>query len=243
MKDFPTKLEFVSPESINETSVAFNIRLPRVLDGISGFYEVYYTNGLHGHPDPSNWPKRVITPKDGKLSVSSGDEASVVLSELSPNQQYFLKIDLHVRKNDEEAILSSGIVSARTPEVETPAEPALPTTNIERLDVSLTTKEITASTAEVKWRFFSQTEKAFIDGVQLRFTELREDGEPATGVPATSPFIHRDTNFFLLENLKADTAYEVDLYLIPMPRATTEMVSERGIKIRTAQPSKGNLIS
>ena len=32
-----------------------------------------------------------------------------------------------------------------------------------------------------------------------RFLQLSGDGSPASGVPGTTPFIHRDTNFFLLQ--------------------------------------------
>ena len=33
----------------------------------------------------------------------------------------------------------------------------------------------------------------------FRFLQLSGDGSPASGVPGTTPFIHRDTNFFLLQ--------------------------------------------
>lgn len=57
-----------------------------------------------GHPDPTQWPKQVITPPNGKLSVTTADETKFVLSDLLPNKQYFLMIHVRVKKSDEEVI-------------------------------------------------------------------------------------------------------------------------------------------
>ena len=60
---------------------------------------------LHrGHPDPENWPSTTITPKNGLFSVDSNDQTTFTLSQLFPNQQYFLKVELHVRDADEEKV-------------------------------------------------------------------------------------------------------------------------------------------
>ena len=99
--DLPEKLDEVETEQVNSTALAFNVRLPKLLDGMPGFYEVLYSSGLQGHPDPNQWPKRIITPPGGKLVVSEEDEARVVFSELLPNQQYFLKVLVHVRQDDD----------------------------------------------------------------------------------------------------------------------------------------------
>jgi hypothetical protein len=36
----------VHSEALNETSVQFTIRIPREMDGMKGYYEVFYTSGL-----------------------------------------------------------------------------------------------------------------------------------------------------------------------------------------------------
>ena len=46
-------------------------------------------------------------------------------------------------------------------------------------------------------------------------------------VPETSPFIHRDTNYFVFEGLQPETIYEVELDIIPVPGATKELYSGR----------------
>ena len=71
-----------------------------------------------------------------------------------------------------------------------------------------------------------------------RFLELR-NGTVASGVPRTTPFIHRDTNFFLLEDLDPATEYQVDVYLIPVPRAKVEMVSDSVVTFSTLPPKLG----
>ena len=73
-----------------------------------------------------------------------------------------------------------------------------------------------------------------------RYVEL-EDGKAASGVPGTTPFIHRDTNFFLLEDLKPDTEYSVDVYLIPVPFAEQELASDDVLTFRTKGRLRGKL--
>lgn len=104
------------------------------------------------------------------------------------------------------------------------------------IDVDLSANDITDMSAFIGWRFFSAKEKQYIDGVQLRFTEMKQNGDLASGVPATSPFIHRDTNFFQLASLKADTEYSVDLYLIPVPNSRVELFSSQPVTFRTKAP-------
>eukprot|EP00095_Tigriopus_kingsejongensis_P003970 maker-scaffold310_size212938-snap-gene-0.12 protein:Tk03970 transcript:maker-scaffold310_size212938-snap-gene-0.12-mRNA-1 annotation:"epidermal cell surface receptor" len=234
LADLPKTLDSVETQELNATAIQFNIKVPRILDGMSGFYEVYYSSGFHGHPDASQWPRRIITPPQGKLSVSENEIANLILTELLPETQYFLKVDIHVRKEDEpgEIIISSDIKSAKT----LPIKIELVETTIIPLDVGLNTKDITAESTFVSWRIFTSEEKQYIDGVQIRYVVLNGDGSPGSGVPGTSPFIHRDTNFFTLEDLKADTEYQIDLYVIPIPKAEREYFSKWSQKFRTEQP-------
>ena len=69
-----------------------------------------------------------------------------------------------------------------------------------------------------------------------------QDGRAASGVPGTTPFIHRDTNFFLLEDLTSDTEYRVDVYLIPVPLAEKELASDDILTFRTKAKLRGKII-
>ena len=59
-------------------------------------------------------------------------------------------------------------------------------------------------------------------------------------MPGTTPFIHRDTNFFLLEDLRPDTEYRVDVYLIPVPLAEKELASDDVLTFRTKAKIPGS---
>ena len=89
----------------------------------------------------------------------------------------------------------------------------------------------------------SQLSKSFpsIDGVQIRFTNLIDGSTQAAGVPGTTPFIHRDTNFFLLPDLNPDTEYQVDLYLIPVPKSKIELTSDTVLTFKTMAPEEGRV--
>ena len=73
-----------------------------------------------GHPDPNQWPSRAVLPEGGTISVNSEGKSKLVLAELLPNQQYFLKVELHlmVEGSREESVIASDVVSARTSAVE-----------------------------------------------------------------------------------------------------------------------------
>merc|ERR1711988_761183 len=87
--------------------------------------------------------------------------------------------------------------------------------------------------AKVTWRHFDVVEeKPYIDGVQLRYVILKGN-IPVSIVPETSPFIHRDTNYYVFENLKPDTEYEVELDLIPVPGARKELWSGKRLTFTT----------
>ena len=46
IEDLPRKLSTVTIDAMNETSVEVRIRVPKIVDGRSGFYKVFYTAGL-----------------------------------------------------------------------------------------------------------------------------------------------------------------------------------------------------
>ena len=59
------------------------------------------------------------------------------------------------------------------------------------------------------------------------------------GVPRTTPFIHRDTTFYMLSNLDPDSQYEVDVYLIPVPDSKIELISNTTLTFKTLPPVQG----
>ena len=233
MEALPDHLNEVSIEPLNATAVKIQLKLPKDLDGRSGYFKVNFVSGLGGHQDPNNWPSQDIEPKNGLFE----ENTSIVLSGLLPNKQFFLKTTILVRESDGYKSIDTDIASGHTPQIAV-TDPKLP--KIKRIDIELTVKDVKSTSALANWRFFSTEEKQYIDGVQIRFSQL-QNGIPTSGVPRTTPFIHRDTNFFLIEDLSPDTEYQIDVYLIPVPRAKVEMVSDSVVTFSTLKPVKGKL--
>ena len=160
----------------------------------------------------------------------------MVLNDLLPNKDYFLRVALSIKEND--LLVMSDIISARTKDVENNVGSGI---EIRKIDVKLSVNQIKPESAVISWRFFSFDEKKYIDGVQIRFHTLSE-GSLTSGVPGTTPFIHRDTNFYLLNDLKPDTEYQLDLYLIPVPKSLIELTSVTVVKFKTPAPEKGKFL-
>ncbi len=113
-KDFKIQGVAIQPE--NETSLVISVGVPRILDGKEGYFEVFFTNGVQGHPDWTQWPKKIIRPPGNTFHVDADDKTTVILSELLPNQQYFLRVSLNVQEyNSEDVVVISNIVSGSTP--------------------------------------------------------------------------------------------------------------------------------
>ena len=231
------KFEDVLAQSIptNATAVIVKAKVPRVINGKEGFFQVFYTSGFH--QDPNEWPKKQIVPPGGVFNVDSEGQTQVVLTDLLPNQQYFLRLALNIQESSQDRIeILSDILS-----VTTPLTPEINEINIKKIDTKLSADGIKSKSAYISWRYFNLDEKQYIDGVQIRFTTLIPDGG-LSGVPGTTPFIHRDTNFFMLTDLKADTEYKVDLYLIPVPKSKIEYVSGNNVTFKTPAPAEGKYI-
>ena len=60
-------------------------------------------------------------------------------------------------------------------------------------------------------------------------------------MPRTTPFIHRDTTFYIFDNkyLDPDSEYEVDVYLIPVPDSKIELISNTTLTFKTLPPVQG----
>ncbi len=68
----------------------------------------------------------------------------------------------------------------------------------------LSASDVGPDSAVVRWRPFSAEEREAVDGVQLRYAEVNQHEHQHQHqhlqpmVPKTSPFLHRDTNFYVL---------------------------------------------
>ena len=78
----PDKLSEVTQDEAagaNATALALDVSLPRSIDGMQGYYQVFVTSGLQGHPDPNQWPSRAVLPEGGTISVSPAGKSRSVL--------------------------------------------------------------------------------------------------------------------------------------------------------------------
>lgn len=95
------------------------------------------------------------------------------------------------------------------------------------IESNLIVNDVNSTWANIAWRKFTDYELQYVDGVQLRFKEI-------TGkVYAATPLIHRAVTSYLLENLKADTEYEVGIFFIPFTGQNTELHSENMVHFTT----------
>ena len=53
------------------------IRTSPLLDGKAGFFKVFFTSGFQGHPDPNEWPNKVIHPDHGSFKVDDIGETEI----------------------------------------------------------------------------------------------------------------------------------------------------------------------
>ena len=82
--------------------------------------------------------------------------------------------------------------------------PSEPSKTPRRVDMRISASDVGPDSAVVRWRPFSAEEREAVDGVQLRYAEVNQHEHQHQHqhlqpmVPKTSPFLHRDTNFYVL---------------------------------------------
>ena len=118
------KIRDVQTEPENSTTIVLKVQVdpPDVLEGKSGYFKVYFTSGFQGHPDPNEWPHQVIHPDHGLFKSNDNGETRVVLTNLLPSQQYFLRVDLHLQDVRDERVIMSNLISAITLAPDTPGK-------------------------------------------------------------------------------------------------------------------------
>jgi len=225
--DLPSDLKGVSLRPYNATALVVEFSLPPALFNHKGHFKIKYSAAIGGLRDHSHWPVEIYPTADGLITAAA--DVSRVFGGLSPNTEYFVRPSIVLEDCGGELPvreIQAEITTARTLPVGPSRDPSIPL--VVYLNMSLSADHVTSSTARVAWRHFEEEEKVLIDGLQLRYLILKQD-TPISQVPLTSPFIHRDTNYFVFENLAPETTYEVELDIIPVPGSKTDLYS--GLKL------------
>ena len=234
----PTKLLGVETAPINSSCISVSFEIPPSVGGMQAHYSVGYSTLAAGHPDPSRWPTERTSPPGGRIPESSDqvedrgtDRDRAVVCSLVPGLDYLFQPSV-VLVDHEDSPITGDIVSGKIPP---PQILTTPGPVIIYLNMEMAATKVTKDSARISWRTFNETlEKPDIDSVQLRHTVLRE-GIPVSIVPVTSPFIHRDTNYWVFENLSPNTEYEVDMDIIPVPDAKIEFFNGIPLKFTTEE--------
>ena len=71
------KISDIKLEPENATAMILKIRTSPLLDGKAGFFKVFFTSGFQGHPDPNEWPNKVIHPDHGSFKVDDIGETEI----------------------------------------------------------------------------------------------------------------------------------------------------------------------
>ena len=232
----PARLEDSRAEVVNTTCVAVTFTVPPGLGGMAASYQISFSSGLAGHPDADRWPQQEAEPEGGLLpgggDLFADPRGRALLCNLVPNLQYFLRVSLLLSDHPGQAAVGD-IVTVKIPP---PAPATPPPVPVVYIDLELEAVTVGTTTAKIVWRHFNVTEeKPYIDGVQLRYTVLQAGDIPASLIPEVSPFIHRDINYFRLEELQPDTRYEVEVDLIPIPATSKELYSGKRLTFTTAK--------
>ena len=89
-------------------------------------------------------------PPGGVFNVDSEGQTQVVLTNLLPNQQYFLRLALNIQESSQDRIeILSDILS-----VTTPLTPEINEINIKKIDTKLSADGIKSKSAYISWRYF-----------------------------------------------------------------------------------------
>ena len=235
----PDKLLGAEASPVNGSCISISFEIPPSVGGMKAYYSVGYSVLAAGHPDPSNWPAARISPPGGKIPESSdqvstrgNDRDEALVCSLLPGLDYLFQPSVVLEEHEDSPIIGDIVSSKIPPQILTPDPAPSP---FEYLDMRMAATKVTTNSARVSWRSFNETsEKPEIDSVQLRYILLEND-IPVSIVPVTSPFIHRDTNYWVFENLSPNTEYEVDMDIVPVPGAKTEFYNGIPLKFTTEE--------
>ena len=224
----PEILVGTAARPVDQTSLGITFSIPEYAGGHKGYYKIGFSSGFGGHPDPTRWPTEVFETSTGTLEEKG--TVTKVFSDLVPNTEYFIRPSIVIGDCGEELEIIGDILTTRTMPVGPSAADTTPL--VVYLDMELYSSGVSSNMARVSWKHFEPEDKPYIDGVQLRYQAIKEN-QPLSQVPETSPFIHRDTNYFLFEGLEPATTYEVELDIIPVPGSRKELYSGKKLELTT----------
>lgn len=212
----PDEIKVQQVEAVDGQTVRLTFTVSPLIVGLHGRVEVRYTN--REDDNIASWELQVFAPPNDLITTQ---QLEFDLIGLQPNTEYKVKITVILR--DLHNTPTSQVYSVRTL-----AQPTFPTVpKMIPIEPNLIVNDVNSTWANIAWRKFTDYELQYVDGVQLRFKEI-------TGkVYAATPLIHRAVTSYLLENLKADTEYEVGIFFIPFTGQNTELHSENMVHFTT----------
>lgn len=222
-------IEVHTLEAIDAHKVRIVFTVPQVYVNLHGRVELRYTSGPGN--DTSTWEQQIFAPPEDLIATS---QMEFDLPGLEANALYKVKITLILRDLNSQP--TSAIHTVKTPadRLITPP-PHLPGYRPDFPDVfktvedpELNVSETNSTWLQLTWRKLEDDQLDYVDGVQLRYKEL-------TGmIYSSTPLIHRTLTTYTIENLQADTGYEIGLYYVPLPGHGAELRAGHMIKVRTA---------
>ncbi|XP_037956053.1 putative epidermal cell surface receptor isoform X2 [Teleopsis dalmanni] len=226
-----TGIEVLTLEAINAHTVRIVFTVPPVYVNLQGRVELRYTNGPSN--DTTKWEQQIFAPPEDLIATS---QMEFDLPGLEANSLYKVKITLILRNSELETQPTSSVYTVKTPADRLITPPPHVSDyrpdfqdifkNVE--DPELNVSETNSTFLQLTWKKLSDEQLEYVDGIQLRYKEL------AGMIYSSTPLVHRSLTAYTLENLQADTGYEIGLYYIPLTGHGAEMLAGHMIKVRTA---------
>lgn len=216
-------LESVDLVAINATSARIRFTIPALYVGLLGHAEVHYTTDLNIPRHQWNIQK-FARPK----RLFDIPNIEYHLGNLKPDTTYFLQIEIIIEA------LKSGPAS-EIYKLYIPSMPALKdivskvtttTTTLPpiiMLDMNPSAGLVDGNAAKISWRAFTNQEKKYIDGIQLRYKMANS----LESIWSHSPVLHRNTTSYVLHNLRSGESYVIDLLFTTTENIHSNIVSTK----------------
>ncbi|CAH0678678.1 unnamed protein product, partial [Chilo suppressalis] len=212
------KLSVISLHSDSPTSVMMLFGLPPVLVGLRGSVDLRYTD--KADEDVSQWYSQVFAPADEVLTTA---RLEFRLTGLKPSTTYKVRGKLYLHNLPVEP--ESEVYTVRTQDLPTVA----PIEEKRReIDSRLTVVDVNDTSAHVTWRHFTDEELQYIDGIQVRYRPV------GTPIYSMTELLHPRRRGAGLTELRAGTAYEASLVLMPPGASVVELHDPAVLRFTTA---------
>ncbi|XP_011192647.3 putative epidermal cell surface receptor isoform X2 [Zeugodacus cucurbitae] len=222
-------IDVLNLEAIDPRTIRIIFTVPPTYVNLHGRVELRYTNGPGN--DTTTWEQQIFAPPEDLIATS---QMEFDLPGLEPNSLYKIKITLILRDLNSQP--TSPILTVTTPADRTITPP--PQISDYRPDFKdvfksiedpeLNVSETNSTWLQLTWKKIADEQLEYVDGIQLRYKEL-------TGqIYSSTPLVHRTLTSYTIENLQADTGYEIGLFYIPLAGHGGELLAGHMIKVRTA---------